>query len=241
MTSKRCPACGEIKPVSDFGRNRSLGDGLSFYCLQCNRERSNDWYRKRREALGKKVRDYSWIPDGFRWCPACERPVAHESYVRNRRTASGFGSRCKACDSVSNSESYFYRTYGLTKRQLAAVRAEQNNRCAICGAADPQHLDHDHGTGRTRQLLCQRCNHGLGLFRDDPTLLHSAAFYVEGHKQRQVLTTLADACDDEPVGESPGDGPPVGSQRGPEQPRGDRVTGRTSGSRRRKPAGKDDG
>jgi Recombination endonuclease VII len=240
VKTKRCPDCREIKPVSEFGRNKSLKDGFSFYCLACNRERSNAWYRQHRKALGKEVRDYSWIPDGFRWCPACEQPVAVEDFVRSGGTASGFGSRCRACDAVSNSESYFFRTYGLTKKQLAQIRAEQHDRCAICGAPAPQHLDHDHETGGIRQILCQRCNHGLGLFRDDPALLHSAAFYVEGHQQRQLLERLHETFVVHPASDSPVNGPPVGSQRRPDRSRGDRATGKNSGSRRRKTAGEAD-
>ena len=238
---KQCPACGETKQDTEFGRNRSLKDGLSFYCLACNREGNNAWYREHRRRLGKEVRDHSWIPDGFRWCPGCEQPVAHEDYVRNRGTASGFGSRCKACDSVSNSESYFYRRYKLTKRQIAQIRAAQGDRCAICGDADPRHLDHDHDSGRTRQLLCQRCNQGLGLFRDDPALLHTAAFYVEGHRSQQLLEKLAQTYVISPDTDGRAEISPVGSAPDPERTRGDRVTGRTSGSRRRKPVGEADG
>ena len=183
--SKRCPQCQQDKAADAFGRNRTRPDGLSFYCLDCNRQRSNAWYREHRRRLGKDVRDHSWIPEGFRWCPACQQPVAHEDYVRNRRTASGFGGRCKACDSVANSESYFYRRHGLTKRQVAEIRAAQDDRCAICSEPSPQHLDHDHVSGTRRQLLCQRCNQGLGLLRDDPAILRAAADYVEEHRRRQ--------------------------------------------------------
>jgi hypothetical protein len=184
---KRCPSCGETKPTSEFGRNRSLGDGLSFYCLACNRARSSAFYRGRRAAEGKKVRDLTWVPDGFRWCPACEQAVAHEDYVPSARTSSGFSSRCKACHNAANKAGYRYRAYKLTQPQVADLRAAQENRCAICGDDEPQHLDHDHETGGVRQLLCQRCNHGLGLFRDDPQLLHAAAFYVALHTARQEV------------------------------------------------------
>ncbi|RBY84752.1 endonuclease domain-containing protein [Blastococcus sp. TF02A-26] len=179
--SKTCPHCGRHLPSAEFGRNRAQADGLSFYCLECNRERNRRWYRESRRKLGREVRDHSWIPDGYRWCPTCERAVAHADYTRNARSASGFGSRCKRCHSAANADGYFYRQYGLTKSAIAALRDMQGDRCAICRDLHPQHLDHDHSSGRVRQLLCQRCNHGLGLFRDDPPLLREAARYVERH------------------------------------------------------------
>jgi hypothetical protein len=72
---------------------------------------------------------------------------------------------------------------------LPSCGGAQDDKCAICGEADPQHLDHDHGTGGLRQLLCQRCNHGLGLFRDDPHVLHAAAFYIALHTARQQVAS----------------------------------------------------
>ncbi len=136
--------------------------------------------------------------------------MAHEDYTRNSTTASRFGSRCRACDRAANSAGYFYRRYKLRKSEVADMKAAQGGRCAICG--DPaQHLDHDHEAGATRQMLCQRCNHGLGLFRDDPGLLHVAALYVQGHRERQVLARLQETF---VVGRgtgSPSGEPPVGS------------------------------
>ena len=238
---KMCPSCGEAKAPAEFGKNRSLADGLSFYCLACNRERNNRWYRKHREALGLEVRDHSWIPDGFRWCPSCRQAVAHADYVRNSRTASGFGGRCKACHNAANSDAYFYRKYKLTPGDVAELRAAQGDRCAICGDPQPEHLDHDHATGTIRRLLCQRCNQGLGLFRDDPYLLHVAALYVAGHREQQTLATLQDARSSGPEGASRPGSPPVGSQRRPgSRGTSSRTTRRSSGARRRQSAGEAD-
>ncbi|WP_089403800.1 endonuclease domain-containing protein [Geodermatophilus saharensis] len=182
---KQCPSCGEHKSPSQFGRNRSLSDGLSFYCLACNRARNHRWYRDSRRRQGKEVRDLSWVPDGHRWCPVCRQAVPHPQYVRSSRTASGFGSRCKSCHNATNKAAYRQRQYGMSDAELGELRVEQGDRCAICGEPDPQHLDHDHRTGRVRQWLCQRCNHGLGLLRDDPAVLHAAAGYVERHRDAQ--------------------------------------------------------
>lgn len=239
--AKRCPACERALPASAFGRNKSLRDGLSFYCLDCNRERNNRWYRDHQRRLGKEVRDHSWIPDGFRWCPDCKQAVAHENYTRNSRTSSGFGSRCKACHNAGNNEAYWKRAYGLSKAQVGSLRVAQGNVCAICGQPNPQHLDHDHVTGRIRRLLCQRCNHGLGLFRDDPFLLRMAALYVETHRDEHEFEERLAAVEAGPDGASRPGQPPVGSDRRPGgRSTSMRTTGRTSGSRRRKTAGEAD-
>jgi hypothetical protein len=41
------------------------------------------------------------------------------------------------------------------------------------------HVDHDHGTGRIRGLLCFRCNNALGDLEDDPALVRAAARYLK--------------------------------------------------------------
>jgi hypothetical protein len=224
---KRCPSCEQELPPTAFGLNQTLPDGLSFYCLACNRERNRAWYRERRRSMGVEVRDHSWIPEGFRWCPTCEQAVAHEDYTRNSRTASGFGSQCKPCHRQVSSSAYFYRAYKLTKTEIAHLRALQEDRCAICGDPGPQHLDHDHETGAVRRLLCQRCNHGLGLFRDNPQLLHAAAYYVEHHAARhRVATELA--ASGEPVTTNRAGEPATESRR----PRSSRPHGRTRSTRK---------
>jgi hypothetical protein len=241
VTHKRCPSCGKTKPSSEFGRNQTLGDGLSFYCLECNRAKSNAHYRKRRDALGLSVRDHSWVPEGFRWCPGCEQALPRENFAPNTRSPSGLSSWCRACKNAASSDAYFYRRYELTKDQVRDMRSSQGDRCAICGDPKPQHLDHDHSTGRVRRLLCQRCNHGLGLFRDEPYLLRVAALYVEGHRQQHALAMVQEAMRDGPEGASRPGSPPVGSDRRPGG-RGttSRTTGRTSRSRRQTQAGEAD-
>jgi hypothetical protein len=185
--------------------------------------------------MGREVRDLSWVPDGFRWCPTCEQAVAHADYARSSITASGFGSQCRACKNEANSDAYFYRTYGLTRRALTELRDQQSDRCAICADPSPQHLDHDHQTGCVRALLCQRCNHALGLFRDEPRFLRAAADYVERHRAGQVAGVGS-------AGSRPGTpgrpgSPPVGSAG---RPSASRRTGRNSTNSRRSAAGEAD-
>lgn len=58
------------------------------------------------------------------------------------------------------------------------VLLTNGGRCQICSAENSHHIDHDHGTGRVRGLLCGTCNSGLGFFKDNVEYLESAARYI---------------------------------------------------------------
>jgi hypothetical protein len=61
----------------------------------------------------------------------------------------------------------------------------QGGVCGICLNPDPKGLlcvDHNHATGKTRGLLCHKCNRGLGCFEDDVNLLLQAVNYLHHHK-----------------------------------------------------------
>lgn len=54
--------------------------------------------------------------------------------------------------------------------------------CEICGNRQLHKamcLDHCHAVGHFRGWLCDLCNKGLGMFRDNPALLRRAASYLE--------------------------------------------------------------
>jgi hypothetical protein len=79
------------------------------------------------------------------------------------------------------------RRYGLTPADYVRMLADQDDCCAICGAeflfdvgvTYAPNIDHCHVTGRVRGLLCGKCNRGIGMLRDDATLLRNALEYIE--------------------------------------------------------------
>ena len=76
------------------------------------------------------------------------------------------------------------RKYGLTPERKQILLSKQHDCCAICGYEFGQvlgdyHIDHCHATGVIRGILCDRCNRGLGYFRDVPSFLRQAAAYLE--------------------------------------------------------------
>lgn len=67
-------------------------------------------------------------------------------------------------------------TEGKTRGYL---ERKQEGRCAICETKSKLVLDHNHITGEVRGMLCNNCNIGLGLFKDNPEILVRASHYIE--------------------------------------------------------------
>ena len=80
------------------------------------------------------------------------------------------------CRTEANARS---RTYKTAYR--ASQKAQMADRCEICGATDDLRWDHDHARAEIeyRGTLCDPCNKGLGLFRDDPDRLTAAIHYLQ--------------------------------------------------------------
>lgn len=83
----------------------------------------------------------------------------------------------------------FQRQYGISYAEYEAMAATQKGRCALCGEVPKRRrtrkngipwaglvVDHDHGDGRVRGLLCMGCNIAVG--RVDKVGLHVVVSYL---------------------------------------------------------------
>jgi hypothetical protein len=79
------------------------------------------------------------------------------------------------------------KAYDISADDYHIMFENQNGRCAICNkdfsfVIKNLNVDHDHITRKVRGLLCNKCNLGLGQFKDDPKLLLKAADYVKSYR-----------------------------------------------------------
>lgn len=115
-------------------------------------------------------------------CRTCKRKQDREHHHRHR-DARVMASR--AWWKTAKKDIYYRRKiakkYGLTVPQYEQMFVDQNNQCAICKTVGKLGVDHNHQTGQVRQLLCENCNRGIGLFREDPERLRQAAAYCEAY------------------------------------------------------------
>lgn len=69
--------------------------------------------------------------------------------------------------------------YGMTLEQRDALAEAQGHKCLICTEEKPLVVDHCHGTGRVRGLLCHQCNLVIRRGRDTPEFFRKVIDYLQ--------------------------------------------------------------
>jgi 5-methylcytosine-specific restriction endonuclease McrA len=150
IVQKRCAKCGQTKPTSDFGADRTRPDGLFPYCRSCKREvyRADhqkhkadrnakgraDYRAKRGAYIARAKRRYAEQPDIVK---AQARAWAKANPERRRAIVAAWSRR----NPEARRENWRRRHARLldaavvpfTPEQLAAKVAYWGNRCWICG------------------------------------------------------------------------------------------------------------
>lgn len=127
----------------------------------------------------------------------------HQNYVKNHREEYRNNQRRWYWNTLKPSEEKWkkYLAYQRTinakvfRDRDARIPPVEGEACYICKKIRPLFPDHDHKCHeRSEQMcdkcyrgrLCTSCNNGLGLFKDSPELLITAALYLEAHSLRTM-------------------------------------------------------
>ena len=148
-THKNCAACKQVKPRSEFHKNKNAYDGLQGYCKPCSVAKVRAYHK----ADPKAHSDYNRAWDKKN--PQKKRDnhlkwrlgVPYGTYDRMLSEQNG---RCAICQ-----------------------RSDPNGR-----GATVFHLDHDETTKKVRGLLCHSCNIGIGHFFHRVDFLEAAIAYL---------------------------------------------------------------
>jgi Recombination endonuclease VII len=135
------------------------------------------------------VREPRVAPSAQKWCPDCQafRPI--DSFCKNKASRDGLAAYCKPCHNKrgrenkiknwgSTREYHLRGRYGIGQVEVDAMLEAQGGLCAVCRKADPEHVDHDHQTGKVRGMLCFNCNQALGNVRDSVPVLRALITYL---------------------------------------------------------------
>lgn len=122
---KLCSACQKELPVTAFGKVRSSKDGLSHYCLSCNRRQAKEWRASHSEQINAKRRE--------KFAQSPEKRAERASRQKRWRSLN---------PDISNS---IHRHNRIAIRKK--VFAMYGNKCACCGESRYEFLTLDHVNG----------------------------------------------------------------------------------------------
>lgn len=138
----------------------------------------------------------------IRTCHTC-REVLTKRNCAPSVFKSGLG-YCRVCDNArskgrSRADDMRYHRRKITSEEVQQELKRQNNRCSICCVvfsfekkrAGRPHQDHDHKTGKNRELLCMACNILLGCAKDNTEILASAIRYLQKHADSSMIKTFS--------------------------------------------------
>lgn len=208
LCEKCCSRCKSVKPVDQFGAYRKNKDGLCSWCRTCSSDHNRDRSLTLNYVVDPEMRE--------KLCGKCKNTKPVDQFDRNRRRKDGLQNRCRACLKEINRDWYaqnkdraaelarawaadnpdlvkaagrkghLKKMYGLTLEDYDQLLEAQGGEC-VCGAVeDPLHVDHDHGTGEVRGLLCGSCNRTLGMASDSPERLLALVEYLRHPPARQL-------------------------------------------------------
>lgn len=148
-------------------------------CTSCKKEKSLDEFSYHKK--GKHQR--------YAYCKICAIEKRREFIKNNPERESANKRRWRLTSQ-----------YGITPEEYQKLYEGQDGKCAICHRSAPLipgangqgslHVDHDHETNFNRGLLYHFCNRLLGLAKDDPDILESAANYIRETQRVQKLMVL---------------------------------------------------
>lgn len=147
-------------------------------CRLCGERKSETEFLVRRESGRRRTE-----------CRSCQSASALVWARANKKRRQIAQKKYQERNTDERAERYLMRTYSVTRDQAKSIRGEGS--CAICQKSPKRlHVDHDHANGSIRGLLCKNCNHGLGMFRDDISLIQGAVAYL-AHPPGIGLISLA--------------------------------------------------
>lgn len=138
-------------------------------------------------------------------CTKCKEEKSLEEFNRDTRySKDGRRARCKICENVYERKrrikfkkkhpkysaakewsNNLRGKYGITTREWQQMFDKQNGVCSICGLPEVSRklgVDHRHSDGKVRELLCNKCNHLVGVVETDFWGLKNRVItYLEKH------------------------------------------------------------
>lgn len=149
---KTCKRCKEVKPLSDFGKDRGQNDGLAIWCKECSAAYQREWRQKNLEharAIDRKNKSDERKRKGQDKVNAeyrawyAKNPEHKRQYVAERR---------------KDNKKKIWAQNKLNKAVMCG-KIERPSCCSNCGKeCKPDGHHHDYDLPYDVIWLCRRCH-----------------------------------------------------------------------------------
>lgn len=198
MKHRICNTCNNTKNINKFYFYKSK----NYYdskCKDCrknyNQKRRQDPLRRKKERESNRKRMLAYrikinpragirkkreklSLEGKNICHRClQIKLLNCFYLKSKNP-----NTCKMCKLLIRKNSLLNRLYNIDLDIFNLMLTAQNNKCKICNLSFNKQkdicVDHCHSTNKVRGLLCHGCNRGIGLLKEDKTILRRAINYL---------------------------------------------------------------
>jgi len=173
VATKICGKCKEEKAVSLFSLSKCNKSGFNFYCKSCDSTIGKE--RTLKETLRDKVIPFA------KECPTCKTTKTSTEFNKCVSRKDGLDIRCKSCASQSSKIQHYKKHYGFTTEQAKLHLQNQYGNCKICSKETKLYVDHNHATGKVRDLICNNCNTVIGHAKESIDVLEKTIKYLKEH------------------------------------------------------------
>jgi hypothetical protein len=148
---KKCNKCLQFLDSNCFYKKKGTFDGLDCLCKNCSKVYHQQYYKKNIIKERQKRK---------------ERSRFYRKHYPNK---------------IQNWK--LKARYGISLDEKNEMVKKQNYKCAICGSDITQKacVDHNHETDKVRELLCDSCNTGIGMFKENIQVMQKAIDYLIKH------------------------------------------------------------
>lgn len=184
---KFCTLCKKEKEVCHFSKNSYNITGLASRCKSCISDKACVKRAPITEARLKAKAEFKATAT-HKKCTKCNIVQPLSEYRRAGGTT--IRGDCKTCADAYNKPArrkrHLKTLYGISLEEYDNIVLKQGNLCAICNNPEPHvgaslAVDHDHASGKVRELLCSHCNLLLGHAKDSIDTLEKAIQYLVKH------------------------------------------------------------
>lgn len=170
MKTKICSTCKNELDISSFQKREVSKDGYRGQCKACRKPTFDKYKKSKKGKLSKK-----------QWEDRNKVKInkTQKEWRDNNKDKMKVIQKRYRTNNPDSHRKYLMQKYGITEKIYDLMVKVQKGKCLICKEKPKRlYVDHCHETNIVRGLLCNKCNQGIGYFKDSINNLKNAIAYL---------------------------------------------------------------